>query len=972
MAMGDDNIKLCTIFFLFFVKLSYSVTDPNDLKVLMAFKNGLDNPELLKWPANGNDPCGPPSWPHVFCSNGRITQIQVQKLDLKGSLPQNFNQLSKLYNIGLQNNHFNGHLPTFKGLSELQFAFLDFNEFDTIPSDFFDGLSSIRVLALDENPFNQSTGWSLPSELANSVQLTNLSCSGCNLVGPLPDFLGNLLSLNALRLSYNRLSGQIPASFGQSLMTVLWLNNQERNGMSGSIDVIAKMTSLRQLWLQGNSFTGTIPENIGGLSLLKDLNLNGNQLVGFVPQGLADMVLDNLDLNNNHLMGPIPTFKAGKISYDSNSFCHSKPGVLCAPQVNALLDFLGGLDYPLSLVSQWSGNDPCQGPWLGLNCDLKSKVYVINLPRHNLTGTLSPSIAKLDSLVQINLGKNHINGTIPSNWTKLNSLKLLDVSGNNLIPPLPKFQKSVKLIIVGNPLLVSNQSQQTPSPTSSPPFGISLPPSNNRSGSAQPSASTTPPPPTKSSNTNSSGFILSSYQSNNSKRTKLLIAGGITAGSLLVLVVIALSIYYLFKKRKETSELPSSIVVHPRDPSDPENIIKIAVSNNTIESLSTQTATSSGSNATSVVENSRVLEAGNLIISVQVLRKVTKGFAPENKLGHGGFGTVYKGELEDGTKIAVKRMEAGVIGSKALDEFQAEIAVLSKVRHRHLVSLLGYSIEGNERLLVYEYMSQGALSRHLFQWKILNLEPLSWTRRLSIALDVARGVEYLHSMTRETFIHRDLKSSNILLDDDFHAKVSDFGLVKLAPNGEKSVVTRLAGTFGYLAPEYAVMGKITTKSDVFSYGVVLMELLTGLMALDEERSEESRYLAEWFWRIKSSQEKLMASIDPSIEPNEETHESISIVAELAGHCTAREPSHRPDMGHAVSLLAPLVEKWKPIKDESEDFSGIDYSLPLPQMLKFWQDAESTGVSYTSFGDSKGSIPARPTGFAESFTSSDGR
>ncbi|KAF2321576.1 hypothetical protein GH714_000459 [Hevea brasiliensis] len=813
MAMGDDNIKLCTIFFLFFVKLSYSVTDPNDLKVLMAFKNGLDNPELLKWPANGNDPCGPPSWPHVFCSNGRITQIQVQKLGLKGSLPQNFNQLSKLYNIGLQNNHFNGHLPTFKGLSELQFAFLDFNEFDTIPSDFFDGLSSIRVLALDENPFNQSTGWSLPS--------------------------------------------QIPASFGQSLMTVLWLNNQERNGMSGSIDVIAKMTSLRQLWLQGNSFTGTIPENIGGLSLLKDLNLNGNQLVGFVPQGLADMVLDNLDLNNNHLMGPIPTFKAGKISYDSNSFCHSKPGVLCAPQVNALLDFLGGLDYPLSLVSQWSGNDPCQGPWLGLNCDLKSKVYVINLPRHNLTGTLSPSIAKLDSLVQINLGKNHINGTIPSNWTKLNSLKLLDVSGNNLSPPFPKFQKSVKLIIVGNPLLVSNQSQQTPSPTSSPPFGISLPPSNNRSGSAQPSASTTPPPPTKSSNTNSSGFILSSYQSNNSKRTKLLIAGGITAGSLLVLVVIALSIYYLFKKRKETSELPSSIVVHPRDPSDPENIVKIAVSNNTIESLSTQTATSYGSNATSVVENSRVLEAGNLIISVQVLRKVTKGFAPENKLGHGGFGTVYKGELEDGTKIAVKRMEAGVIGSKALDEFQAEIAVLSKVRHRHLVSLL-------------------------------------------------------------------------------------------------------------------VMGKITTKSDVFSYGVVLMELLTGLMALDEERSEESRYLAEWFWRIKSSKEKLMASIDPSIDPNEETHESISIVAELAGHCTAREPSHRPDMGHAVSLLAPLVEKWKPIKDESEDFSGIDYSLPLPQMLKFWQDAESTGVSYTSFGDSKGSIPARPTGFAESFTSSDGR
>lgn len=143
------------------------------------------------------------------------------------------------------------------------------------------------------------------------------------------------------------------------------------------------------------------------------------------------------------------------------------------------------------------------------------------------------------------------------------------------------------------------------------------------------------------------------------------------------------------------------------------------------------------------------------------------------------------------------------ISNKALEEFQSEIAVLSHVRHRHLVSLLGYSTEGTERLLVYEYMPQGALSKHLFHWKSLKLEPLPWMTRLTIALDVARGIEYLHSLARQTFIHRDLKSSNILLDNDFRAKVSDFGLVKLAPDGEKSVATKLAGTFGYLAPEYA-------------------------------------------------------------------------------------------------------------------------------------------------------------------------
>ncbi|KAJ6691633.1 hypothetical protein OIU79_013608 [Salix purpurea] len=830
--MESESVMLCNIvLFLFgFATLCYSFTYPQDLKILLDFQKGLDNPELLKWPAKGNDPCGPPSWPHVFCSDGRVTQIQVQNIGLKGPLPQNFNQLSKLYNIGLQRNNFNGKLPTFKGLSELVYAFLNGNNFDTIPSDFFEGLSSIAVLALDGNPLNESTGWSLPSELASSVQLTKISVSACNLAGPLPDFLGSMPSLTNLELSYNRLSGEIPLSFGQSLMSILLLNNQEGGGMSGSIDVIANMTSLSQLWLHGNSFSGTIPEKIGDLSLLRDLNVNGNKLVGYIPQSLANMQLENLDLNNNQLMGPVPEFKAGKVSYDSNPLCQSKPGVECAPEVYALLDFLSGLNYPSNIAPRWSGNDPCHGPWMGLNCDSNSKVSVINLPRRNLTGTLSPSIAKLDSLVQIGLGGNDIEGTIPSNLTNLKSLRLFDVSENNLGPPLPKFQNSVTLVVDGNPLLVGgNQIQQSPSPASSiPPVSLTPP------GSAQPSPFTmpsSPPSPTSSSLANPSASVEVPGQTKRKfERTKLVIVGGILACSLLALVLIALCLYSCFKKKSETSNAPNSIVFHPRDPSDSENTVKIAVSN-IAGSMSTQTGTSSVSNTSNLTESPHVIEAGNVIISVQVLRKVTDNFAQKNQLGSGGFGTVYK---------------------------------------------------------------------------------------------------------------------------------------------EKSVVTRLAGTFGYLAPEYAVMGKITTKADVFSYGVVLMELLTGLTALGEERSEESRYLAEWFWKIKSSKEKLIAAIDPTLNANEEIFESIYTIAELAGHCTSREPNHRPDMGHAVNVLAPLVEKWKPINDETGDFSGIDYSLPLPEMLKVWQDGESTGLSHTSLNDSKSSIPARPTGFAESFTSADGR
>ncbi|XWS56066.1 hypothetical protein CRYUN_Cryun09bG0055000 [Craigia yunnanensis] len=947
--------KFALVLFLALSTVVFSTTDPGDLDILMQFRDGLENPELLKWPVNGGDPCGPPSWNHVYCDKSRVTQIQAQGVGLKGTLPQNLNKLAMLKNIGLQRNQLSGKLPSFNGLSNLLYAYLDYNNFDSIPADFFDGLDNLEVLALDHNNFNVSTGWSFPKALQNSAQLTNLSCMSCNLIGPLPDFLCSMPSLTNLRLSGNNLSDEIPGTFNGSALQMLWLNDQLGGGMTGPIDVVATMESLTILWLHGNQFTGPIPENIGNLNLLKDLNLNSNKLVGLIPNSLANMRLDNLDLNNNQLMGPIPMFKASNVTFASNKFCQATQGLLCSPEVMALIGFLGGLNYPPRLVSSWSDNEPCN--WVGIRCN-SGRVSIINLPHYNLSGTLSPSVAKLDFLSQIRLQFNNLSGPIPNNWTSLKSLETLDLSGNNISGPLPKFSSTGKLVTTGNPLL--NGDKTAPSTGDRTPSESSDSPHNSSSTSSEGSGSSATDSSVESTKTK--GFKRSTFVS---------IVAPVASFGALAFLVIPLSIY-CYKKRKDSKLASTSLVIHPRDPSDSDTVVKVAVANNTNGSTSTLTGSGSASRNSSSIGESHVIEAGNLVISVQVLRNVTKNFAPENELGRGGFGVVYKGELDDGTQIAVKRMEAGVITSKGLDEFQAEIAVLSKVRHRHLVSLLGYSIEGNERILVYEYMSQGALSKHLFHWKNLKLEPLSWKRRLNIALDVARGMEYLHTLAHQSFIHRDLKSSNILLGDDFRAKVSDFGLVKLAPDGDKSVVTRLAGTFGYLAPEYAVTGKITTKADVFSFGVVLMELLTGLMALDDDRPEETQYLAAWFWHIKSDKEKLRATIDAALDVKDETFESISIIAELAGHCTAREPSQRPDMGHAVNVLAPLVEKWKPLDDDNDEYCGIDYSLPLNQMVKGWQEAEGKDFSYIDLEDSKGSIPARPTGFAESFTSADGR
>lgn len=218
------------------------------------------------------------------------------------------------------------------------------------------------------------------------------------------------------------------------------------------------------------------------------------------------------------------------------------------------------------------------------------------------------------------------------------------------------------------------------------------------------------------------------------------------------------------------------------------------------------------------------------------------------------------------------------------------------------------------------------------------------------------------------------------------AKVADFGLVRLAPDGGKtSIETRLAGTFGYLAPEYAVMGRITTKVDIFSFGVILMEMITGRKALDETQPEDSVHLVTWFRRMYFNKDTFQKAIDPTLDIlDPETHASMETVAELAGHCCAREPNQRPEMGHVVNVLSSLTDKWRPTEVDSNDIYGIDLDMSLPQALKKWQalgigdsnidfSLSSSSSAFLGSGDNtQTSIPTRPSGFAESFTSADGR
>lgn len=936
--------------------LALGATHPGDQAALDDLRESLTNPDALGWPASGGDACGPPAWPHVSCDHsGRVDNLDLKNAGLAGTLPPSISSLAALQDLSLQGNRLSGPLPSFRGMSSLRRAYLNDNAFDAIPRDFFDGLTDLLEISLGNNPGLNATrgGWALPQALAASAQqLQILSLDNCSLAGAIPAFLGGMTSLQNLTLSYNYLSGPVPDAFNGSGLQRLWLNNQLGEAkLSGTLDVVATMAGLQELWLHGNEFSGPVPDALAACDAIYTLRLNSNQLVGLLPPGLAAMPrLQELKLDNNDLLGPVPPVKAPNFTFSGNGFCAPNPGDACAPDVMALLRFLAGVQYPTRLVGSWSGNNPCAG-WLGVTC-VQGKVSVLNLPGYGLNGTISQSLGNVTTLSDVKLSGNNLVGRVPDSLTKLSSLQKLDLSMNDLSGPLPAFSPGVMVNVTGN-LNFNTTAAAVPG--------------------AQPNSSPTTPGAPGSPGSNAAPALPGG---NGKKASSAVLLGTTIPVAVSVAALISVGTLFFCKKRSSMPPQAASVVVHPRDSSDPDNLAKIVVATNDGSSGTSQGNTHSGSS--SQAGDVHLIEAGNFVIAVQVLRGATKNFAQDNVLGRGGFGVVYKGELHDGTMIAVKRMEAVAVSNKALDEFQAEIAVLTKVRHRNLVSILGYAIEGNERLLVYEYMPNGALSKHLFHWKQFGLEPLSWKKRLNIALDVARGMEYLHNLGHHRFIHRDLKSANILLGDDFRAKVADFGLMKDAPDGNFSVATRLAGTFGYLAPEYAVTGKISTKADVFSFGVVLLELITGTTAIDDSRvgeGEETRHLAYWFSQIRKDEEKLRAAIDPTLDSSaDETFESISVIAELAGHCTAREPSQRPDMGHAVNVLVPMVEKWRPVKDEAEEYLGIDLHLPLLQMVKSWQDAEAsmTDGSILSLEDSKGSIPARPAGFAESFTSADGR
>ncbi|KAL9246408.1 hypothetical protein vseg_019947 [Gypsophila vaccaria] len=333
-------------------------------------------------------------------------------------------------------------------------------------------------------------------------------------------------------------------------------------------------------------------------------------------------------------------------------------------------------------------------------------------------------------------------------------------------------------------------------------------------------------------------------------------------------------------------------------------------------------------------EDEILASPGLKAFSFNDLKTATKNFRLDSRIGEGGFGYVFKGWIDahtlspsrpgSGMVVAVKKLKPE--GFQGHREWLTEVNYLGQLHHPNLVKLIGYCVEGEDRLLVYEFMPKGSLENHLFR---RGPQPISWATRIQVAIGAAKGLSFLHDAESQV-IYRDFKASNILLDADFHAKLSDFGLAKAGPTGDRThVSTRVMGTQGYAAPEYVATGRLSAKSDVYSYGVVLLELLTGRRAVDKSKATDEQKLVEWAQRYLGDRRKLFRIMDTKLE-GQYPQKAAFTVASLAVKCLDSEPRLRPKMSEILEELEKLQDQKHTVKNFHAGSKNTSTPLKSPR------------------------------------------
>ncbi|WOK96734.1 putative LRR receptor-like serine/threonine-protein kinase [Canna indica] len=853
-------------------------TDPSEVTALKHIKSSLVDPmdHLKSW--NDGDPCIS-NWIGVFCNTSddeyqHIHTLQLLNLNLSGTLASELGLLSHLEVLLLNGNCLSGSLPEEIGnLPHLDRLQIDLNEVSGPIPKSFANLSKIKHLHMNNN----SLSGQIPTELSRLPELYHLLLDNNNLSGYLPPELASIPKLKILQLDNNNFSGtSIPTSY--SNMATLVKLSLRNCSLQGTIPDLSRIHHLGYLDLSLNQLIGPVPSN---LSInITTIDLSHNLLNGTIPLYSGFHKLQLLSLENNKLVGSVPSSVWQNITFNGNN------SLILDFQNNFLTHIPDAYNPPANVTVLLYGNAVCANA---------SQLSVVHFCQPNITSQISGSSTKSENIclscpvdgqnssasmqctcavpfgVGFRLKSPGISDFIPYiNDFEIHLTRLLKLFPDQLYIDSFHWESGprlhMKLKLFPSNSYYFNQSEILRLGRTLSSWDITL------SDVYGP-------------------YELLDFTGPRANTSKSGLSKGALAGMLLGVIVgaaaISVTVTVLVMRRRHGYQSIS------RKRSSLRASIKIS---------------------------------GVKCFAFEEMVLATRNFCHSTQVGQGGYGKVYKGTLDDGTIVAIKRAQEGSLqGSK---EFSTEIEFLSRLHHRNLVSLLGYCDERDEQMLVYEFMPNGTLRDHL---SAKRKEPLSFSKRLHIALGSARGILYLHTEADPPIFHRDIKASNILLDFKFLAKVADFGLSRLAPIPDTEgivpghISTVVKGTPGYLDPEYVLTHQLTDKSDVYSLGVVFLELLTGMRPI----SHGKNIVREVRTALQSG---LMFSIIDSgmgYYPSECMEKFVS----LAVRCCCDETDARPSMAEVVQELESISHMMSEnstseyvITDSSQIISNSSMSL----------------------------------------------
>uniref|UniRef100_A0A6N2KBW6 non-specific serine/threonine protein kinase n=1 Tax=Salix viminalis TaxID=40686 RepID=A0A6N2KBW6_SALVM len=897
----------------------------------------------------GSDPCGG-GWEGIGCTGSRITYISIASNNFNGPIPPSIGKMSNLSLLDLTDNKLSGTIPLFAIDLFLQNNVLHLGKNQLtggIPPNLFSSNMKLLHVLFDSNQLNGS----IPSTLQLVQTLEVIRLDRNSLTGPIVLNFTNLPNLSELYLSNNKFSGSIPDLSGKNLLTyvlvtllLVFLMFKPWKLLCQS-DAVSALNAVKSNWMNtppswigsdpcgggwegigctgsrityisiaSNNFNGPIPPSIGKMSNLSLLDLTDNKLSGTIPvsdgtsPGL-DLLLNarHFHLGKNLLTGGIPpnlfssNMKLLHVLFDSNQLNGSFPSTLELVQTLEVIR----LD-----------RNSLTGP-IVLNFTNLPNLSELYLSNNKFSGSI-PDLSGKNLLTYVVLSNNELNGTLDLGTNYGSKLVLIDLQNNAIGEVVQGTGYSKELLLHGNPFCQKTQSSEYCIAPQQKTSSFATPTGNcvARSCSAQQLFS----PNCNCANPITGilhfrSFSFSDFQ--NGSYYILLQAAMMEAVNIPLkdandYLEVRLDVFpsgdYVFNRTVFsliTSQLNNLTFFERQDAFGPFFFTLNADNYFTGSNKSSNPGIIIGAAVASWDQNKANGAApqikGVLSFSFEELRNCTNNFSEVNALGAGGYGTVYKGSLLTGVLVAIKRAKQGSLQGSY--EFKTEIELLSRVHHKNLVSLLGFCYQSGEQMLVYEYVKNGTLTDCISGKSGFKL---SWTKRLGIAIDSARGIAYLHELANPPIIHRDIKSSNILLDDQLIAKVADFGLSKSVDNNEAQVSTGVKGTLGYMDPEYFMSGQLTERSDVYSFGVVMLELVTGRKPIEHGSHVVKEVKTAMDNQRKKDSGNLNDILDPILDLTKPL-KGLERFLDLAIRCVEELSANRPTMNEVEKELENIQQ-----------------------------------------------------------------